>query len=364
MGTPIVYARRSEIVELLERTLGSIGVPDAASALACRRRLDSLTKPQGSLGMLEEIAVKFAGITGKVPPDVRDKAVLVMAGDHGVTAEGVSAFPSEVTVQMALNFLREGAAINVLARHAGARVVVTDVGMAGDLDHPGLRIDKVRNGTSNMSVGPAMTGEEAIACIEAGIRAARDEIARGTRLIGTGDMGIGNTSASTAILAAAGGMPVSSVTGRGTGLDDAGVRKKIDVIERALLVNRPDPSDPLDILAKVGGFEIGAIAGSILGAAAARVPVVVDGFISTAGALIASRLCPRVLDFMIASHLSEEPGHRAALDLMGLEPILRMKMRLGEGTGAALSFHLIDASIRILTEMATFEDAGVSGRSS
>ncbi|MGE5484758.1 MAG: nicotinate-nucleotide--dimethylbenzimidazole phosphoribosyltransferase [Ignavibacteriales bacterium] len=351
-------------MELLEKTLRCIGSLDAGAMEACRRRLDSLTKPPGSLGMLEEIAVKLAGITGKMPPEVREKVVLVMAGDHGVASEGVSAYPPEVTGQMVLNFLREGAAINVLARHAGAKVVVTDVGVAGDLVHPGLRMAKIRKGTANMAVGPAMSREEAVACIEAGIRAVSDEIDRGAQIVGTGDMGIGNTTASTAILAAAGGMPVSQVTGRGTGVDEAKLLRKVDIIERALAVNRPDPSDPIDILAKVGGLEIGAIAGTILGAGARRVPAVVDGFISTAGALIAARLCARVTDFMMASHLSEEPGHRIALDLIGLEPVLRMKMRLGEGTGAALSFHLIDASVRILMEMATFDDAGVSGRSS
>ena len=350
-------------MRLLEWAISRIGLPDEAAMAQCRERLDSLTKPQGSLGMLEDVAVKVAGITGQIAPDLSDRAVVVMAGDHGVTVEGVSAYPSEVTPQMVLNFLRGGAAINVLAGHAKARVVVADVGVAADISGDGLRRIKVRRGTANMAVGPAMSRGEAVECVEAGIRLAHEMIDEGAAMLATGDMGIGNTTASSAILAAFSGLDTVRVTGRGTGLDDSRLRLKADVIRRALEVNAPDPSDPLDVLHKVGGLEIGGIAGVVLGAASRRVPVVIDGFISSAGALIAQKLQPGVRHFMIASHLSEEPGHRVILDMIGLEPMLHMRMRLGEGTGAVLAFTLIDASMRVLREMATFAEAGVSGRS-
>jgi nicotinate-nucleotide--dimethylbenzimidazole phosphoribosyltransferase len=358
-------------VDELRNTLERIGSPDAGAMEACRRRLDSLTKPPGSLGMLEDIAIRVAGITGEIGPSLRNKVVLVMAGDHGVAARGVSAYPREVTGQMVLNFMRGGAAVNVLARQVGARVVVTDVGVAADLaaDRRGtvpgvagaaLRVDKCGKGTRDMTQGPAMTREEAIACIEAGIRTCLAEIGRGADIVATGDMGIGNTTASAAMLSALGGFQPAEVTGRGTGVDDEGLRRKVAVIERALGANRPDPSDPLDVLSKVGGFEIGAIAGAILAAATQRVPVIVDGFISAVGAVLAESLRPGVSEFAIASHLSEEPGHAAALRMIGLEPALRMRMRLGEGTGAVLAMWLVEAACRIVREMSTFADAGVS----
>ncbi|NPV71514.1 MAG: nicotinate-nucleotide--dimethylbenzimidazole phosphoribosyltransferase [Firmicutes bacterium] len=350
-------------MELLTKAISEVGLPDDDAVARCKARLDSLTKPPGSLGMLEDVAVKIAGITGRIAPDLSSRVVLVMAGDHGVTAEGVSAYPSEVTPQMVLNFLRGGAAINVLARHAGAGVVVADVGVAADVAGEGLRNVKVRKGTANMAAGPAMSREEAVASVEAGIRLAHDAIDGGAAMIATGDMGIGNTTASSAILAAFSGMDVGEITGRGTGVDDARLRLKADVIRKALAVNRPDPADPLDVLHKVGGLEIGAIAGAIISAAGRRVPVVVDGFISSAGALVAERMQPNVRHFMVASHLSEEPGHGAILKIIGLEPMLHMRMRLGEGTGAVLAFHLIDASMKVLREMATFAEAGVSERS-
>lgn len=346
---------------LLESTIGKIGEICGEARAKARERLDQLTKPRGSLGMLEDVAAQIAGITGQSLPRLENKAVIVMAGDHGVVAEGVSAYPQEVTPQMVRNFLRGGAAINVLARQAGTRVVCVDMGVAAPLDEPGLINRKIAPGTKNFISGPAMTREEARAAVEAGIEIANQVISEGTNLLATGDMGIGNTTPSTAILAAFTGFPVSLITGRGTGLDQPGVQRKVKVIEQALKVNNPDPRDGLDVLAKVGGFEIGGLAGVILGAAAARVPVVVDGFISGAAAMVARSLAPRAVDYMIASHLSEEPGHRVMLTWLGIKPMLQMQMRLGEGTGAVLAFHLVEAALRILREMATFGEAGVTG---
>jgi nicotinate-nucleotide--dimethylbenzimidazole phosphoribosyltransferase len=284
-----------------------------------------------------------------------------MAGDHGVAAEGVSLFPQEVTAQMVYNFLRGGAGINVLARHVGARVVVVDMGVATDLEpHPELLAKKVAYGTKNMAQGPAMSCEEAIQAIEAGIEIVESELSRGMDIVGTGDMGIGNTTPSSAIVAALTGAPVADVTGRGTGIDDEQLVHKVETIERALAVNRPDPADPLDVLAKVGGLEIGGIAGVVLGAAAHRLPVVLDGFISGAGALIAAGLAPQVKDYLIAAHLSVELGHRLVLEQLGLSPLLNLNLRLGEGTGAALGICLVEAAVKVLNKMATFADAGVS----
>ncbi|MEK6813388.1 MAG: nicotinate-nucleotide--dimethylbenzimidazole phosphoribosyltransferase [Nitrospirota bacterium] len=328
-----------------------------------RKRLDSLTKPPGSLGRLEEMALQVCLMTGKIPPDFSRKRVVVMAADHGVAAEGVSAYPPEVTPQMVYNFLRGGAAINVLARHAGADVRVVDVGVNHDFaGADGLVSRKVRPGTANMAVGPAMSRGEARAAVEAGIEEAREAVSAGVTLLATGDMGIGNTTASSAVLSALTGEPPERTTGSGTGIDAGARRNKVAVIERALSVNRPDPSDPIDVLAKVGGLEIGAIAGLILGAAAERVPVVVDGFISTAGALIAASIEPAAVGYMIASHRSTERGHQIMLERLGLSPYLDLGLRLGEGTGAALTMGIVEASVRIMTEMDTFDRAGVSGR--
>jgi nicotinate-nucleotide--dimethylbenzimidazole phosphoribosyltransferase len=348
---------------LLEETIKKIGELDQQAQEKARLRLDDLTKPPGSLGMLEEVVVKIAGITGNWMPSLEKKAVIVMAGDHGVVAEGVSAFPQEVTPQMVRNFLRGGAAINVLSRHAGAKVVCVDIGVAAPLEEPGLLSRKIALGTRNIAKGPAMTLEEARRAVEVGIEVATQEIAAGVQLLATGDMGIGNTTPSTAVLAAFTGFPVSRIAGKGTGLDDRRFRHKVEVIECALKVNNPDPRDGLDVLSKVGGFEIGGLAGVILGAAASRVPVVIDGFISGAAAMIARALAPRAVDYMIASHLSEEPGHRIMLNWLGLEPMIQMRMRLGEGTGAVLAFHLIEAGLRVLREMATFSEAQVSKKS-
>lgn len=349
-------------MSLLTETVQAIRPLDQGAIKLARARQDSLTKPPGSLGRLEEIAIQVAGITGLARPLIKDKVVITCAGDHGVVAQGVSAFPQEVTPQMVANILSGGAAINVLARHVGARVVVVDAGVAADLDpHPDLVIKKVSHGTADFSLGPAMSLEGAVAAIEAGIEVVQGELGRGMSIVATGDMGIGNTTPSSAVVAAMTGRPVAEVTGRGTGISDEQLSHKVAVIERGLAVNRPEPRDGLDVLSKVGGYEIGAIAGVVLGAAANRIPVVVDGFISTAGALIAGSLAPLASAYMIAAHASVEIGHKAALDRLGLTPCLDFDLRLGEGTGAALVLSIVEAACKILDEMATFESAGVSG---
>lgn len=326
-----------------------------------QKRLDNLTKPPGSLGRLEDLAKQLVAITEKPMPSIDRKVVFTFAGDHGVTEEGVSAYPKEVTPQMVFNFMRGGAGINVLARHAGADVVVVDVGVDHDFGAmAGLEHRKVVSGTRNMTKGPAMSKEEARQCIQAGIDLASEYAQKGYQLFGTGDMGIGNTTPSSAIAAVMTGRPVPEVTGRGTGINDESLRRKIEVIKESIQLNRPDPADALDVLSKVGGAEIGGIAGLILGAAAHRIPVVIDGFISTAGAIIAYGIEPKTRDYMIAGHSSVEIGQKAMLDKMGLEPILNLNLRLGEGTGAALAMHMIEAGLRIYKEMATFGEAGVS----
>lgn len=347
-------------MSLLQDTISSITPIDQEAVDKAQQRLDSLTKPPGSLGVLEEIVKQLAGITGNPIPRLGKKVVIVMAADHGVVEEGVSAFPQEVTPQMVLNFLAGGAAINVLSRHAGADIACCDIGVAVDIDHPDLIVKKIKYGTNNMAKGPAMSRQEAIAAIEAGIEVAEDQIAKGATILATGEMGIGNTTASSAILAVLSGRLLQQLIGRGTGLNDDGLSIKARVIQKAIEFNRPDPKDPIDVLSKVGGLEIAGLAGVILAAAAHKVPVVIDGFISTAAALIAGKLEPKAVQYMIASHVSEEPGHRIMLDMLELHPMLHMKMRLGEGTGAALAFHIIDAATHIQAEMATFESAGVS----
>lgn len=332
---------------------------------AARARQNVLTKPAGSLGRLEELSIQLAGVTGRPLPSMREKAIVIMAGDHGVVAEGVSAYPQEVTPQMVLNFLRGGAAINVLARQAGARVVVVDMGVAAELAPDARLVDKkVARGTGNIARGPAMSREQAVRCLMAGVEVAEAELAKGLDIVGTGDMGIGNTTPSAAIAAAMSGRPAAEIVGRGTGVDDAGLARKAAVVERALAVNHPDPADALDVLAKVGGFEIGGLAGLMLGAATHRCPVVVDGFISTAAAMVAVGLAPRVRPYLIAAHRSQERGHHIMLEWLGLRPLLDLDLRLGEGTGAALGIFLAECSCRILAEMATFDQAGVSEKGS
>lgn len=324
-------------------------------------RLDNLTKPKASLGRLEELAKLVVGITGKKNPELKNKVIFTLAGDHGVTEEGVSAYPKEVTAQMVYNFLRGGAGINVLAKHISAGVVVADFGVAEDLiPHPKLIIKKINYGTNNFTKGPAMSKKEAIKSIEAGIDIFEEESVNGIDIVGTGEMGIGNTSASSAITAVFTKRPIKDVTGRGTGIDDKGLKNKVNVIKEALKVNKPNPHDPIDVLSKVGGFEIGGLTGIILAAAAKKIPVVIDGFISGAAALIAYHIEPKVKDYMIASHCSAEIGHKIILEHIGLKPILDLNLRLGEGTGAALGINIIEAAVKILTQMATFKSAGVS----
>ncbi|MBI4216202.1 MAG: nicotinate-nucleotide--dimethylbenzimidazole phosphoribosyltransferase [Chloroflexi bacterium] len=345
----------------LQHTLNAIGPLDQKAMAAARARQDTLTKPPGSLGRLEELSVQLAGIQGKEKPQIRHKAVFTLAADHGVAAEGVSAYPQAVTAQMVLNFLRGGAAINVLARQVGARVIVADLGVASPLpQHPQLRSHPVAPGSADLAHGPAMSREQALAAIETGIRLVEGELPQGLDAVATGDMGIANTTPSAAIAAAITGLPVARLAGRGTGIDEARLAHKIAVIEQALAINRPNPADALGVLSKVGGFEIGGLAGVMLAGAAHRLPVVIDGFISGAAALIAAGLCPQAKDYFIASHVSVEPGHRLMLEHLGLKPLMNLDLRLGEGTGAALAFTFVEAAARILSEMATFAEAGVS----
>lgn len=345
----------------LNETIQKIEKIDYSLAAKTQKRLDNLTKPQGSLGRLEEFAKQVVEITKNENPSINSKVIFTMAGDHGVVEEGVSAFPKEVTSQMVYNFLRRGAGINVLARHIGAKVIVVDMGVACDLDpHPELVVKKVNYGTKNMSKGPAMEKDEAIRSIEAGIEVFESALGKGIDIAGTGDMGIGNTTPSSAIASVITGEPVEDMTGRGTGIDDKGLSGKIKAIKKAISVNEPDPEDGLDVLSKVGGFEIGGLAGVILAAASKRIPVVIDGFISGAAALIAYKLEPKVKDYMIAAHCSVERGHKLVLRYMGLKPVLDLDLRLGEGTGAVLGMGLIEAGVKILTQMATFQAASVS----
>ncbi|MCJ7666597.1 MAG: nicotinate-nucleotide--dimethylbenzimidazole phosphoribosyltransferase [Actinobacteria bacterium] len=347
--------------ERLENTIKKIETPDPELLEKAQVKLDDLTKPQGSLGRLEELAKQIVCITGDLSPSVNKKAVLVMAGDHGVVRDGVSAYPQEVTMQMVLNFLGGGAAINVLAKHIGAEVRVVDMGVAADIGHhPGLLDEKIARGTENMTEGPAMTEQQAVSALEAGIETAIMMIDNGYNIIATGDMGIGNTTSSSAITSVICNMRPEEVTGPGTGIDRDGLARKIKAIKKAISVNRPDPENGIDVLSKVGGFEIGGIAGVILGCAADRIPVVIDGFISSAGALIAYTIEPKCAGYMIPSHCSAEKGHRAALSHLGLSPLFDFDMRLGEGTGAAIGISITEAAVKILNEMATFGSAGVS----
>lgn len=333
-------------MSLLDDTIAAIQPLDEAAMADARARQDVLTKPQGALGRIEEISIQLAGMTGQPIPRIGKKVVVVFAADHGVVAEGVSAYPAEVTPQMVANFASGGAAINVLARHVGAEVRVIDMG--------------VGKPTGNIVRQPAMTREQAAGCIERGIAAANREIEAGATLLGTGDMGIGNTTASSAIVAAITGQPVRQVTGRGTGVSDEQFEAKVGAIKQALEINAPDPNDALDVLAKVGGFEIAGVVGLILGGAASRVPVLVDGFISGAGQLVAAKLCPRATQYTFAAHRSFEIGHTIILNQLGQLPILSLDMRLGEGTGAALAMSVVEGAAKILAEMATFAEAGVA----
>ncbi|WP_376701757.1 nicotinate-nucleotide--dimethylbenzimidazole phosphoribosyltransferase [Cohnella xylanilytica] len=347
-------------MDKLRQTIEAIRPLDEAAMKETERRLGRLTKPPGSLGRLESLAVQLAGIAGATVDRPPRKAVVVMAADHGVCEEGVSAFPQEVTGQMVLNFLAGGAAINVLARQAGAEVVCVDIGVKSEVAHESLLVRKVRAGTANLARGAAMTRDEAARAVEVGIGLAEELAARGIGLLATGEMGIGNTTPSAAMLAVFGELDPAEAVGRGTGLDDEGLRRKYETVKRAIETNRPNRDDVLDVIAKVGGLEIAGLAGLILGAAARGVPVVIDGFISTVAAIAAVRFAPIAREYLIPSHLSEERGHRLALRELGLEPMLNLEMRLGEGTGAALAFPVIDAACNVLSQMATFDSAGIS----
>lgn len=345
---------------LLSECLKNIVPVDAALLEEAQKRLDSLTKPRGSLGRLEETAKRLVAITGELSLSVEKKIIFTFASDHGVAEEGVSAYPPEVTEQMVLNFLRGGAGINVLARHAGAEVVVVDIGVDCDFGSPeGLVDRKVMRGSANIRKGPAMTRSETEECLEVGIKLALEYAGKGV-IFGTGDMGIANTTPSSAIVSAFTGRPPAEVTGAGTGVNEDVRLHKIQVIEDALKVNSPDASDPLDVLSKVGGPEIAGLAGLIIGAASVKVPVVVDGFISTAGALTAFELEPLVADYLFFAHKSVERGHTIMLERMGARPLLDLDLRLGEGTGSALAMTIIEAGVKIYNEMATFDEAGVS----
>ncbi len=326
-----------------------------------QQHLDSLTKPLGSLGRVEEIAIQLAGITGSPELSVDPAVFLLMAADHGVTAEGVSSFPAEVTQQMVHNFISGGAGINVLSRASGATVQVVDIGIKGDLSLPGLFSRKIRQGTNNMAVGPAMSYDEVMQAIEVGMAVTRQTISEGAKLIALGEMGIGNTTASSALLAVLGQVPVEEVVGIGTGISDTVRQHKISVIQKAISINQPNPLDPIDALAKVGGLEIAALAGVVLESAAAHLPVLVDGFITSVAALIATRIAPLCAHYLIGSHQSVEPGHKIINQLLGIRPLLQLNLRLGEGSGAALALPLVRAACLISNEMATFESAQVSG---
>lgn len=352
-------------MDKLKEALKGIEKIDDSLEASTQRRLDNLTKPKGSLGALEELSKQIVKITRNENPALKNKVIFTFAGDHGIAEEGVSAYPKEVTAQMVYNFLNAGAAINVLAGHASARVIVADLGVASDLKpHKDLIIKKVNYGTMNMAKGPAMTRDEAVKAIENGIEIFCDEFfapsSEGIDIAAAGEMGIANTTAASAIAAVIINSPVENLTGRGTGIDDKTLSHKVEMIRKAIQINKPNPKDAIDVLSKVGGFEIGGLAGVILAAASLRVPIVIDGFISTAAALIAFTLEPKVKDYMIAAHCSVEKGHRIVLDYIGLKPILDLSLRLGEGTGAALAMNVIEASVKILTQMATFESAGVS----
>jgi nicotinate-nucleotide--dimethylbenzimidazole phosphoribosyltransferase len=348
-------------MEMIKKVIESIAEIDSSVAKNTQKRLDNLTKPLGSLGRLEELARQICGITGKEKPSLKNKVIFTLAADHGVADEGVSAFPQEVTAQMVDNFLAGGAGINILAKHTGSRVVVVDIGVATDLTpNPRLIIKKINYGTKNIAKGPAMTKKEAAKAIYAGIQIFKEQLPQGIDIVGTGEMGIANTTAASAITACLTKKPVEEVTGRGTGLDDERLKHKINIIKKAIRFNNPNPLRPLDVLAKVGGFEIAGLVGIILAASSHKIPVVIDGFISGSAALVAFCLAPKTKNYMIAAHRSVENGHQAILEYVGLRPLLDLDLRLGEGTGAALGIGLADAALKILTQMATFKSAKVS----
>jgi nicotinate-nucleotide--dimethylbenzimidazole phosphoribosyltransferase len=349
-------------MNLLDQIINAIELPDRSIYHKAMERLSNQARPAGSLGVLEPLSARLAGIAKTLDVRLTNKIVVTCAGDHGIVAEGVSLFPQEVTAQMVYNFVNGGASISVLAKHAGASVKVADLGVNHDFD-PNLPIFhyKIRKGTSNFAIEPAMTRQEARQSIEAGITIVKYLVENeSVDMIGTGDMGIGNTTPSTAIIAAFSGIDPAKLAGRGTGIDNNALEKKIHVIKKSLLLHKPDPKDPIDVLSKVGGFEIGALCGLVLGAAKHAIPVVCDGFISTAGALLACELAPNAKAYLFAGHRSVESGHQFMLERLGLTPILDLEFRLGEGTGAVLSMEMLDAATRILSDIKTFEETGIN----
>ncbi len=350
-------------MDFTERVNSNIESLDRASMDEAKSRQDSLTKPLGSLGKLEDISIQIAGIKKDARPSIDKKVIIVMAGDHGISEAGVSAFPKEVTPQMVLNFANGGAGINVLSRHVGAEVRIVDIGVDADIESEVVINKKIKMGTDNFINGPAMTRDEAISALNVGIDIVTDEVLSGADLIATGDMGIGNTTASTAILRVLSGLDINEITGRGTGIDEEGLVRKQELILEAIQMNDPNSGDAIDVLSKLGGLEIAGLAGVTLGAAMNRVPVIIDGFISAAAALVAAKIAPRSVEYMIASHISVEPGHGFIWRELGLDPILDLNMRLGEGTGAALTMSIVEAACKVLSEMATFAEASVSDKS-
>jgi len=346
-------------MEIFERTVAGIRPAYEESKKEAAERLDKLVKPIGSLGKLEDIAVKISGITGKQKNSFEKKVTIIMASDNGVVEEGVSAAPQAVTALMTINFLKGITGVCVLSKHAGADIRVVDIGVASDLEYPGLINRKIRKGTSNMAKGPAMSREEAISAIETGIEMVSQLVKEGYSLFGTGEMGIGNTSTASAVAMAFIGCSSEETVGKGVGLTEEGYANKKSVIERAISINKPDSNDPIDVLSKVGGFDIAGMTGCFLGAAYYRVPIVIDGFISAAAALAAYRINPLVRDYIIPSHLSEEPGYSLVINEIGLKPLLDLNMRLGEGSGCPLAFNIIEAAEAIISDMATFEEATI-----
>jgi nicotinate-nucleotide--dimethylbenzimidazole phosphoribosyltransferase len=347
----------------LDELMARIGPLDEHAAGRARARQQQLTKPAGSLGRLEELSIQVAGITRRPEPCIEHKVVVTMAGDHGVVAEGVSAYPQAVTAQMIGNFLEGGAAVNVLAQLAAVRVVVVDMGVAGPLPERSSLVRRSQGaGTANLARGPAMTRGQALAAIQAGVEIVEHELDRGLDILALGEMGIGNTTSAAALAAAITGCPPAELVGRGTGIDAAGLERKVAAVERALAANRLVGADPLDVLACLGGFEIAGLVGAALAAAAHRRPIVLDGYPSTAAALVAVALAPALRPYLIASHRSQEPGHQRMLDWLELEPLVDLKLRLGEGTGAILGIFLVEAACRLLSDMATFGEAGVANR--
>jgi len=348
-------------VNLLQQTIEKVEDLDQEMLVKARERVDSLIKPPKSLGKLEDIAVQLSGITKELFPAVDQKVMIVMAADHGVYEEGVTSNPQEVTIEQTLNIAKGITGVGTIAKVSGAKIVAVDIGIKEDIpSDAGVIIRKIKKGTDNMAKGPAMTREEAIKALEVGIEIATKEIQQGANLLGTGEMGISNTTPSTAILSVLANCDPKEITGRGAGLGKGGLAHKIEVIRNAITINQPNSADGIDVLAKVGGLEIGGMAGVMLAAAANRVPVVVDGLISTASALIATTIEPKVKDYLITSHATDEPGGKKASELLGKEPMLKMNMCLGEGSGAALAFPIIEAACSMMKNMPTFEDVGMS----